>query len=159
MKERKLHIGNDPDLTKIETGYSVPEGYFESFGERLIHRMEAEEAKQNPRQIFRTKGVLFYLKPALGIAAGLAIMFTVYLHPYSSQKKYLQANMQESANLIFDDQTDPLSNTYASLISDSQFFLALTEMEDYDASKISKAELVDYLASNCSDLEILNANK
>ncbi len=159
MKEKKLHITIDPGFTKIEAGYSVPEGYFESFGERLSLRMEAEEAKQPQKQILRTKGVLFYLKPALGIAAGLAIMVTVYLHPYVSQKKYLQAKLIESASMIVDDQSDPLSNTYASLISDGQFFLALAEMDDYDPSKISKDELVDYLAANCSDLEILNANK
>ena len=159
MKEKKLHIGNDHGFTKIETGYSAPEGYFESFEERLFRRMEAEEVKHNQKQIFRTRGVLFYLRPALGIAASLAILITVFLHPYSSQNRNLQANIQESASLVVDDKTDPLSSTYASLISDSQFLLALTEMDDYDASKISKAELVDYLASNCSDLEILNANK
>jgi hypothetical protein len=29
-------------------------------------------------------------------------------------------------------------------------------MDDYDASKISKEGLADYLAFNCSDFEILN---
>lgn len=159
MKDKKLHIRNDPGFTKIETGYFAPEGYFESFGERLYRRMEAEEAKQNNKQIFRKRGVLLYLKPALGIAAGLAILVTLYLHPNSNQNRNLQVIIQDSASLIFDDQTDPLSNTFATLVSDGQFFLALTEMDDYDASKLSRDELVDYLASNCSDLEILNANK
>ncbi len=156
MKEKKLHIESDPDLPRLETGYSVPEGYFESFGERLNLRMQAERLKPAQQQSFRTKGVLFYLKPALGLAAGLAILLTVFLYPYIGQKSTLQANMQDSASMKSDDPADLLSSTYASLISDGQFLLALTEMDDYDASKMSKEGLADYLAFNCSDFEILN---
>lgn len=159
MKEKKLHIKNDPDFPRLATGYSVPEGYFESFSERLNLRMEAEGLKQAQEQSFRTRGVIFYLKPALGLAAGLAILLSVFLYPYISQKDNLQANIQEAASMKSSDPADLLSSTYASLITDGQFFLALTEMEDYDASKISKEGLADYLAFNCSDFEILNDAK
>jgi len=156
MKEKKLHIENDPDSPRYETGYSVPDGYFESFSERLNLRMQAEGLKSAQQQNFRTRGVLFYLKPALGLAAGLAILLSVFLYPYMGHKSTLQADMQDSAGMKSDDPADLLPSTYASLISDAQFLLALTEMDDYDASKISKEGLADYLAFNCSDFEILN---
>ena len=152
MKHKRIDMNDDPDFPKMEAGYTVPEGYFESFGDRLKLRMEAEP------KVMPLRGVLFYLKPALGLAAGLAILLTVYLHPYGKQSLLL-ANLQNSAEVAGDDQSDPLSNTYASLVTDGQFYSALNEMEEYDASKISKTELADYLALNCSDFEIVNANK
>jgi hypothetical protein len=159
MKEKKLNIKIDPDLTKLETGYSVPEGYFESFGDRLKLRMEAEEVIKAPIQNQRSRGLLIYLRPALGLAAGLALLVTIFLYPSGDKNGNMQAYMQDSANVVSEDLADPLSNTYASLISDGQFFLALIEMDDYDASKISKDELADYLVSNCSDIEIFNDDK
>ena len=150
MKHKHVHMKDDPDFPKLEAGYTVPEGYFESFGGRLKLRMEAEP-KVSP-----VHGVLFYLKPALGLAAGLALILTVYLHPYGKQS-VIFASFQNGAAVTSDDQTDPLSNTYASLVTDGQFYSALNEMDEYDASKISKDELADYLASNCSDFEIVAA--
>jgi len=153
MKAKNEHIKNELGFPKMETGFTVPEGYFESFGDRLKVRMVVKEKVTSPT------GILFYLKPALGIAAGLAIILTVYLHPFGNQRNALFSKDQQSQVLPADDQIDPLSNTYTSLVSDGQLISALTEMDEYDASKMSKDALADYLASNCSDSEILNANK
>jgi len=90
------------------------------------------------------------------LAAGLALILTVYLHPYGKQS-VIFASFQNGAEMVSDDQSDPLSSTYASLVTDGQFYSALNEMDEFDASKISKDELADYLASNCSDFEIVNA--
>ena len=152
MKHKRIDMKDDPDFPKMEAGYTVPEGYFESFGDRLKLRIEVEP------KVMPHRGVVFYLKPALGLAAGLAILLTVYLHPYGKQSLLL-VNLQSTAAVSGEDQTDPLSNTYASLVTDGQFYSALNEMDEYDASKISKAELADYLATNCSEFEIVNANK
>ena len=153
MKEKKEHIELNPGFPKIETGFTVPEGYFESFGDRLKLKMEIKESVSRPA------GILFYLKPALGLAAGLAIILTVYLHPYGNQRPVILSQIQSNQVVYSDEQTDALTNTYASIVSDGQFISALTEMDEYDASKRSTDALVDYLASNCSDFEILNANK
>jgi hypothetical protein len=157
MKEKEVNIKQDPGLPKLGAGYTVPEGYFESFGDRLKLRMEAKERLQ--RQPLPKKGLLVYLRPALGLAAGLAIIVTVYLHPFGKQSQVILASVQNTTDLQAEDQADHLSNTYASLVTEGQFLSALKEMDDYDASKISKDGLADYLASNCSDFEILNANK
>ena len=73
MKKFNLNSENMPGLPRVETGFKVPEGYFESFGERLQLRLETEKVST------RSKGIIFYLKPVLGIAAGLTIIFSVYL--------------------------------------------------------------------------------
>ncbi|MCX6221906.1 MAG: hypothetical protein NTZ69_13075 [Bacteroidia bacterium] len=153
MKDKSEHIEIEPRFPKMESGYSVPEGYFETFGERLKYRMEGEN------QTKRSKSMLVYLRPALGIAAGLAIFLTLYLHPFGSQKQSLLAGIERTSDLSAGDQTDTMLSTYTSPVSDVQFFSALSEMDEYDASKISKDGLAEYLVSNCSDFEILNANK
>jgi len=152
MKQKNEHFEELPGFPKMETGFDVPEGYFDSFGERLRLRMEAENLSS------RWKKIIFYLKPALGIAAGLAIMLTVYIYPPGNQRTSTLASVNNVA-IGSDDQSELLTSTYASLITDGQFISALSEMDEYDASKMPKEDLADYLASNCSDFEILNANK
>jgi len=153
MKDKSGHIEKEPRFPKMESGYSVPEGYFETFGERLKLRMEIESHTKP------SKGMLIYLRPALGIAAGLAILLTVYMHPFGSQKQSVLIGLQNTNDLSAVDQTDAMVSTYTSLVSDVSFFSALSEMDEYDATKISKDGLAEYLVSNCSDFEILNANK
>lgn len=153
MKDKIVPSKDEPHFPKMESGFTVPEGYFESFGERLNRRME--EVPKASRAI----SMLNYLKPALGLAAGLALLLTLYLHPFVSQKQSVIIGVQNATDLSSDEMTDPMLNTYSSMISDGQFFSALSEMDEYDASKISKDGLAEYLVSNCSDFEILNANK
>lgn len=153
MKEMNKQLENDPGLPKMKTGYTVPEGYFDTFGDRLKQKLVVSPVAAQPRKI------ILYLRPALGFAAGLAIMLSVYMHMPDTTKPAILVNIQNETAISGDDQTDSMPNTYASLVTEGQFLSALTEMEDYDASKISKDGLADYLASNCSDLEILNANK
>jgi hypothetical protein len=154
MKQNSKNIEFRMDFPKKETGFSVPEGYFESFGERLKLRIDSEQ-QSSPRR----RNLIRYMKPALGLAAGLAIILTVYRFPPGNQRMAAINKIQHVSVAVMEDQTDPLSNTYASLITDSQFFAALNEMDEFDTSKLPKDELADYLASDCSDFEILNTNK
>lgn len=154
MKQKIDNIENRQGFPEMETGFTVPEGYFESFGERLKLRMDAE--LQSSR---RRRNLIFYLKPALGLAAGLAIILTVFHYPPGIQRTATIVKMQNVSVVPIEDQKDPLPGTYALLLTDGQFYAALNEMDEYDASKLPKDELAEYLASNCSDFEILNANK
>ena len=153
MKDKSEHIEIEPRFPKMESGYSVPEGYFETFSERLKYRMESEI------QTKKSKSLLVYLRPALGVAAGLAIFLNLYLHPFGSQKQSVLVGLQSSSDLAAIDQTDAMLSTYTSLASDVQFFSSLSEIDEFDESKISKDGLAEYLVINCSDFEILNANK
>ena len=153
MKKFDFNSENMPDLPKMETGFKVPNGYFESFGERLQLRLATEKRSS------RSKGIIFYLKPALGIAAGLAIIVTVYLHYPTNLSTVTTAAFGMNDTLQLADQSEQIFSAVTSLVSDGQLLSAMTEMDEYDASKMPKEELADYLASNCSDFEILNANK
>lgn len=153
MKKLDLNNENMPELPKLDSGFKVPEGYFESFGDRLQLRMETEKVT------VRSGGIIFYLKPMLGIAAALAIIVTVYLHYPSNIRTDSITAISMNDTLQQADQSEQVFSTVTSLVSDGQLFSALTEMDEYDASKMPKEELADYLASNCSDFEILNANK
>jgi hypothetical protein len=115
--------------------------------------MEAEAATTP------SKGIIVYLKPLLGLAASLAIILSVTMHPFKSATVSPIAKIQHVTVTTTEDPSDLVTSTYASLVSDGQFLSALNGMDDYDASKMPKDALVDYLASNCSDFEILNANK
>ena len=159
MKDKNKHTANDLGYPKIGTGYTVPEGYFETFGERLNVRLKVEAAPQRQKNQF--KGIVFYLKPAMGLAAGLAILLLVYSHYKDNQSITLFSELQSATVTQTEDHSEllPLPNVFAYLVTENQFFSALTDIDEYDASKISKEGLVDYLASNCSDFEILNANK
>lgn len=154
MKKKREDIEVTPGFSKMETGYCVPEGYFETFGDRLKQRMEADR-KRSPER----RGVMFYMKPLIGLAAGLAIVLTVYLNFPDQSQEVSFVSLQPDGSLPVEDQSETLSATLASQISEVSFFTALTEMDEYDASKMPKEELADYLSSNCSDLEILYASK
>lgn len=159
MKKDNVQIKNDLGFPKMENGYTVPEGYFDSFSERLRIKMEAEALPLQKK--VPVKSVLFYLKPALGLAAGLAILLMVYMHTYDNQAITSLVAPQNSVVLQNEDPSEllPLPKVFAYLVTDGQFFSALSDMDEYDDAKISKEVLVDYLASNCSDFEILNASK
>jgi hypothetical protein len=154
MKKKSEEIEGIPGFPKIESGYRVPDGYFESFGERLKLRMDADRPVSSGRN-----GIVFYLKPLLGLAAGLAIILTVYLYSADQQPEVSFVNLQQDSALIVGDRSETYSATLTSQISEVSFFSAIAEMDEFDASKMPKEELADYLASNCSDLEILYANK
>ena len=154
MKKKLEDIERIPGFPKMETGYSVPEGYFESFGERLKMRMDTEVHPTSGK-----RSIMFYLRPVIGIAAGLAIVLTIYLYPSEKKQETSYAKLQIDSALPSDNRSETLSATLESQISDVSFFTAVTEMDEYDASKMPKEELADYLASNCSDLEIIYANK
>jgi hypothetical protein len=153
MKKFDLNSENMPDLPKIGTGFKVPDGYFESFGERLQLRLAIEKRSS------RSKGIIFYLKPALEIAAVLAVIVTIYLHyPTNLITGGSTTAISMNDSLQQADLTEQVFSTVTALVSDGQLLSAITEMDEYDASKMPKEELADYLASNCSDFEILNAN-
>lgn len=154
MKKKQEDIERNPGFPEMETGYSVPEGYFESFGERLKMRMDTEVRPASGK-----RDIMFYLRPVIGLAAGLAIVLSVYLSTSVKQQQISYAKVQADRELPLDKRSETLSATLESQISEVSFFSAFTEMDEFDASKMPKDDLADYLASRCSDLEILYANK
>jgi len=153
MKENDQDIERLPGFPNKETGFSVPDGYFESFSDRLKLRMQAETVEVDKRNW------KVYLRPMIGMAAGLAIIVTIYLHPFNNRKSLEMVGAAGTSLISDEDQSDLLNNTYASSFSDGQFLSAISEMDEYDSSQLPSDVLADYLASNCSDFEIINDGK
>jgi hypothetical protein len=153
MRENDQDIERLPGFPNKETGFTVPEGYFESFSDRLKLRMQAETVE------VANRNWKVYLRPMIGMAAGLAIIVTIYLHPFNNRKSLEIVGVAGTSLLSDEEQTDLLSNSYASSFSEGQFLSAISEMDEYDSSRLPTEALADYLASNCSDFEIINDGK
>ena len=66
MKQKEENIENLFSNRGKHQPFRVPEGYFETFGDRLKARIEEEQQPDKERSL------LFYLKPALMMAASFA---------------------------------------------------------------------------------------
>lgn len=153
-KERKIMMESKSDRPKMTAGFSVPDGYFDSFSERLARRMEMEQP------VHKKSGLMLYLRPALGVAASLAILLSIYLR-FPSRVTTEEISLANTTvdSLRLADQTEQLSSNFVALLSEKQLISAFSEMDEFDASKMPKDALAEYLANDCSDLEILNASK
>lgn len=152
MKELENNIENRLDHLKMGQPFTVPEGYFETFHERLKARIEAEERPEPKR------GLLFYLKPALGLAASFALIFLLVYVPlvkFMPGKDYMA---QQTTDNVTADTSADISPAVFSYFTEGQFLSAFEEMEEYNTNTISPDAIVEYLAINCSDYEIVKAN-
>lgn len=76
-----LHLKGNP--------YMVPEGYFETFSDRLMQRIDQEELPKK-----KSEGIIRYLRPVLAMAASFAIIFFMVYAPvrmFSTKQAPLQA--------------------------------------------------------------------
>ena len=138
-----------PDLENLskEAPFVVPEGYFDSFPDRLMKKIHAENEKHEPKKSIRLNT---FFNPQLSIAASL-ILFAILSYftiTYVVNSKHNQ---------------------------DSQYFAELVEndIEDYDLLLIMEAldetyysyeeeyiieqdeEIINYLVSEEIDLEVI----
>ena len=161
MIEENENIEQRLERLKSERVFRVPENYFDNFSERLKTRIEAE-SKPVPRFSW-----LIYLKPALGVAAVLAIAFLFVKLPgdLSLRDQKLLSNNQNTlmTNKPSDDFagttiSDELAASFESLVqlSQSQFLSTLEEDVNQDGKPgIDSKALEEYLADNSFDYEII----
>jgi hypothetical protein len=162
MKEENENIEQRLEHLKSGNSFSVPENYFEDFSQRLRARIE-EESKP-----VRRISWFMYLKPALGIAAVLAIAFFLIKIPVnlSVSDQKLIANNSLTTNKPSNDTAaaslnDDLTATFESLVQlpQSQFLSTLEEAVSQDnKSQIDTKTLEEYLADNSFDYEIIGNN-
>ncbi len=134
--------------------FRVPEGYFESFAERLKVRIEEEKYATNKRSL------LPYLKPGLAVAACLALVLMLVDVPF---KKYLPLDNSyiSQQNTINNFIVDSVSNFPLNMISDfsdDQFFMAIADMNEFESKTLSTENLADYISANYNDYEIIANN-
>ena len=164
MIEENENIEQGLEGLKSDRVFRVPENYFDYFSERLKARIEAE-SKSVPRFSW-----LIYLKPALGIAAVLAIAFLFITLPVNlslRDQTLLSDNQNKlTTNKSLNDTggtsiSDDLTASFESLVqlSQSQFLSTLEEDVNQDGKPgIDSKALEEYLADNSFDYEIIGNN-
>jgi len=135
-----------PELSKIkkENPFRVPENYFEDFSARLQIKLEAEKGGTTKNQ----SRIIQFLKPALGLAAGFALIFMLAYWPLTTFTPNQQAN-----NIT--TETDESEMLFASLvegIDENSFYALLDESEVAD--QLSDDDLANYVKTNSSEYEI-----
>jgi hypothetical protein len=139
-----------PKLSEInkEQPFGVPKNYFDDFPARLHAKIEAE--KHAPLQ--KQNSVIRYLKPALGLAAGFAMIFLIVYWPI---KSFLPAYLAKKESYI--EQTTNNEDIYLSYIEkldESSFFSLLNGNGESILTGFNDEDLLSYISSNVSDYEI-----
>ena len=131
---KNFNLGNEP---KITSGFTTPDGYFDTFSEKVLAQLPKQETKVI--SIFSSKKVWYF-----AVAAILILMLSIPLFTkYSTQQEEIDSATLE--NYI----------SYQSNISEEEI-VNLLEQDDLDKMKldfnIDDATIEDALKSN-SNLE------
>jgi hypothetical protein len=135
-----------PELSKIkkENPFRVPENYFEDFSARLQMKLDTEKMEAPKKQ----SKVIQILKPALTMAAGFALLFTLAYWPL----KLITPGQQAGNTIIEIDINDML---FANMVEgiDQNSFYALLE-EPYNSTQLSDEDMAVIVNSNSSEYDI-----
>jgi len=154
MKETDENIENQFGNRKKNQPFKVPEGYFETFADRLMARIEEEEQPDKKRSLF------FYLKPVLMMAASFAFVMLLVYVPIkkffpSTGKAYVA---QQNVNADSVDAASVAPATLISYFSESQFMSAVTDMTEMESDTLSNDDLAEFIADNYSDYDVIANN-
>lgn len=135
-----------PELSKIrkENPFKVPDNYFDDFSARLQVKMEAEKAGISKN---RNKIVQF-IKPALGLAAGFALIVMLAYWPLKT------FTPNQLANNV-DTEIDISEMLYANMVEGidvNSFYALLEESNGYE--QFSDEDLATYVNTNSSEYDI-----
>lgn len=136
-----------PQLSKIkkENPFGTPDKYFDDFSARLQMKLE-QEKKGAP---IRQNRFVRFLKPALGLAASFALIFTLVYWPLNT---FLSGNIADNTLQI--EQSDLEFETMLEGIDENSFY-TLLEGSNGTAS-LTDEDLESYLVANVSEYEIFN---
>ena len=137
-----------PELSKIkkEIPFRVPEHYFEDFSARLQMRLDTEKMEAPKKQ----GKVIQILKPALTMAAGFALLFTLAYWPLKLITPGQQAN-----NTNIEIEIDINDMLFANMVEgiDQNSFYALLE-EPNNSIQLSEEDMAVIVNSNSSEYDI-----
>lgn len=135
-----------PELSKIkkENPFRVPENYFDDFSARLQAKLDAE---QNAVPV-KKNNIIRYLKPAIGLAAGFALVFSLAYWPL----KTLTPNQTAETNIQEISVNDMLFASAVEGIDVNSFYELLEKPAGNE--QMSDDDLASYVNSNVSEYEI-----
>lgn len=153
MKETDENIENKFGNPKKEHPFRVPEGYFETFADRLKARIEEDEQPNKKRSLF------IYIKPVLMMAASFLLVILLISVPY---KKFIPSGngyfSQQQSNIDSVDSVGAVPAAIFSYFSEEQLLSAVTDMNELESDTISTDNLGDFIASNYSDYDVIVNN-
>lgn len=141
----------EPDFLKRikRNPFKVPENYFESVEDRIMNAVKLE-GKRVP---ISTSAKMFrLLKPVLGLAASLALVFILVYYPitYFSHKEIAQTVTTDTVSA---DTMDAYSITM-SLVDENSLINTILNDEKAVMEEINPDEVLAYLSSDMSEIEI-----
>jgi hypothetical protein len=135
-----------PELSKIkkENPFRVPENYFDDFSARLQIKLEAEKKgfSKNRNRIIQL------LKPAIGLAAGFALIFMLAYWPLKTFNK----NQQASSSTTQTDINDMILASFVEGMDENSFYALLDEPAV--AVQFNDDDLENYVKTNSSEYDI-----
>jgi len=135
-----------PELSKIkkENPFRVPENYFEDFSARLQMKLDTEKVEAPKKQ----SKVIQILKPALTMAAGFALLFTLAYWPL----KLITPGQQANNSNIEIDINEMLFANMVEGIDQNSFFALLDEPNN--PAQLSDEDMAVIVNSNSSEYDI-----
>jgi len=139
MKQEEINKDLLDGIPK-DNPFKVPDGYFESFAERIQERIENKPVVQGKRKDF-----IRVIKPVLWLAASFLLVMLLVQFPIKTFFPNYQA------------ENDSIENMDESVISiasldDDNFYDLLSE--DLNSESVEQEVLTDYLSTELSDLDI-----
>ena len=132
-----------PELSKIgnKNPFSTPEGYFDSFSERMQKRLEKENSKSKPT---RERGLLPLFKPYLALAAIFIGAFVLVYWPVQNIVNKNRTVAEIESNEYIMKQLE-----WSSLWE----FVSMTE-QNIESEEPDQSQIEDYLVASASDFDI-----
>jgi hypothetical protein len=127
--------------------FRTPDHYFDPIEDRIMGGIKHEAKKKTS-----SSKVFHLLKPVLGLAASLAIVYLLVVYPINnlSPKKMVKAEVADTTS------NDSIEN-YAfnlSLIDENSLINAIFDDDTSDSTKLNSDELLAYLSTEMTDLDI-----
>ena len=141
----------EPEFMKRPKGkpFRTPDNYFDSIEDRVMGTIKQEAKKKTASGSGK---IILLLKPVLGIAAGLALIYILASYPtkYSSSESIVKS---EATDTTSSDVMDAYSLNL-SMIDDNSLAEAIIDAEIEPPTEMNKNEVLAYLSTEMTDLEI-----
>jgi hypothetical protein len=141
----KLEKNKKKYLPGSENAFRVPEGFFETFPDKIMAQIELSENK--PTQ--KTK-ILRYLKPVLTMAASFAFIFFIIYVPV----QHISSKKQTAKTETNDTSPDLLDYYYLNSHSVLSLFMEQDNQNAQDEKAISSEVVETYLLASLSEYEL-----
>ncbi|VAW22351.1 hypothetical protein MNBD_BACTEROID01-2841 [hydrothermal vent metagenome] len=136
-----------PKLSSVKKGnpYRVPDNYFEDFYARLEPKLHSGGTDKKKRQTT----LIRLLKPALGLAASITLIFLIVYWPLS--RFDMPSVVQNNFGPVTNEKNEQYSILIDELDESSLFALLGNNLED---GNYSDDELIGYLSTSFDEYEL-----